>query len=94
MSRLNLTSGAVTGLVDRLQRKGFAHRETDPADRRRVIISVDTAALASGPNPYAAIGAAFDALHRTYSSAELALIERYLETATQITQEQTAALPH
>jgi len=94
MDRLNLTSGAVTGLVDRLLRKGVAHRQVDPADRRRVIISVNAEALASGPNPYAAIGAAFDALHATYSTADLALIEDYLEAATRITREQAEALHH
>lgn len=94
MSRLNLTSGAVTGLVDRLRRKGFVHRQVDPADRRRIIVSVDEGALASGPSPYTSIGAAFDALHATYSVAELALIASYLEEATRITQEQAAALPH
>ena len=33
-----LTSGAVTGLVDRLERAGLARREADPNDRRKVII--------------------------------------------------------
>jgi MarR family len=94
MGRLNLTSGAITGLVDRLRRKGVAHRDIDRADRRRVIISVDAGALASGPNPYTAIGAAFDTLHSTYSTAELNLIETYLHAATRITQEQAEELPH
>src|SRR5262245_21254277 len=31
-----LTTGAITGLVDRLDRAGFVRREADPADRRRV----------------------------------------------------------
>jgi len=94
MARLNLTSGAVTWLVDRLRRKGVARRQTDPTDRRRAIISVDADALASGPNPYNAIGAAFDDLHGTYSTAELALIESYLEASTRITREQAEALSH
>src|ERR1043166_5003014 len=36
-----LTTGAVTGLVDRLERAGFVRRELDPADRRKVIIVPD-----------------------------------------------------
>jgi hypothetical protein len=59
-----------------------------------VIISVDAEALASGANPYAAIGAAFDALHATYSTTELSLIEAYLEASTRITREQAEALHH
>jgi DNA-binding MarR family transcriptional regulator len=31
-----LTTGAVTGVVDRLERAGFARRVADPEDRRRV----------------------------------------------------------
>ena len=33
-----LTTGAVTGVIDRLEAGGFVHRETDPGDRRRVIV--------------------------------------------------------
>jgi DNA-binding MarR family transcriptional regulator len=33
-----LTSGAITGLVDRLEKAGFVRREADPADRRKVRI--------------------------------------------------------
>lgn len=33
-----LTTGAITGVVDRLEAKGWASRERDPSDRRRVIV--------------------------------------------------------
>src|SRR5919109_4685045 len=32
-----LTTGAVTRMVDRLERAGYVRREADPRDRRRVI---------------------------------------------------------
>jgi DNA-binding MarR family transcriptional regulator len=35
-----LTSGAVTAVIDRLERVGMARRVADPADRRRVRIEV------------------------------------------------------
>src|SRR5436309_3134165 len=35
-----LTTGAVTGVVDRLERAGLARRVSDPQDRRRVRIEV------------------------------------------------------
>lgn len=35
-----LTTGAVTGVIDRLERAGFARRVADPADRRRVRVEV------------------------------------------------------
>ena len=33
-----LTTGAVTGVVDRLERAGYVRRTSDPEDRRRVIV--------------------------------------------------------
>lgn len=38
-----LTTGAVTGMVDRLERAGYVSREPDPKDRRRVIVKPDLA---------------------------------------------------
>ena len=35
---LQLTTGAVTGVLDRLERAGFVRRERDPGDRRRVLV--------------------------------------------------------
>src|SRR5262249_21091677 len=36
--RTGLTTGAITGVIDRLERAGFVRRAKDPGDRRRVII--------------------------------------------------------
>ncbi|MGH6817966.1 MAG: MarR family winged helix-turn-helix transcriptional regulator [Methylovirgula sp.] len=33
-----LTTGAITGVIDRLERAGFARRERDPDDRRKVLV--------------------------------------------------------
>jgi DNA-binding MarR family transcriptional regulator len=34
-----LTSGTITGVVDRLESHGFVTREADPADRRKVVVT-------------------------------------------------------
>lgn len=34
-----LTTGAITGVIDRLDRAGFAMRERDAADRRKVLVA-------------------------------------------------------
>jgi DNA-binding MarR family transcriptional regulator len=34
-----LTTGAVTGIIDRLTRAGYAERVSDPEDRRRVLVA-------------------------------------------------------
>src|SRR5687768_7436133 len=38
--RVGLTSGAITGVLDRLEKAGLARRVADPGDRRRVIVEV------------------------------------------------------
>lgn len=35
-----LTTGTVTGVIDRLEKAGYVYRDKDPEDRRRVMISV------------------------------------------------------
>lgn len=37
---LRLTTGAVTTVIDRLERRGLARRVSDPGDRRRVLVEV------------------------------------------------------
>ncbi|HEY2073185.1 MAG TPA: MarR family transcriptional regulator, partial [Gaiellaceae bacterium] len=37
---LRLSTGAVTAIVDRLEKAGFARRVPDPDDRRRVLVEV------------------------------------------------------
>jgi DNA-binding MarR family transcriptional regulator len=37
-SHLHLTTGAITGLIDRLERSGLAKRTADASDRRRVLV--------------------------------------------------------
>lgn len=36
--RVNLSTGATTRMLDRLQRAGYINRRPDPSDRRRVVI--------------------------------------------------------
>ena len=39
-AQAGLTAGAVTGVIDRLEKARYARRVPDPADRRRVIVEV------------------------------------------------------
>ena len=40
-ARTGLTTGSTTGVIDRLERAGLAHRVRDRQDRRRVIVTPD-----------------------------------------------------
>lgn len=90
--RLAVTSGAVTGIMDRLVRAGVARRTTDPDDARRVLLAVDEDGLARREDVYAGIGAAFDRLHAGYTTAELRFLAAHLERSIEITRAQTRAL--
>ena len=91
-TRLHLTSGAITGVVDRLSAAGLARRNPDEQDRRRVLVSADLDGLASGENVYEGIGQGFDELHESLTTTQLRFLVRYLERSLAITTEQTAAL--
>lgn len=41
-----LTSGSVTGVLDRLEQAGFVRRDHDPVDRRKIIITAEPDRLA------------------------------------------------
>src|SRR5262245_64788560 len=62
--RADLTTGAVTGVVDRLESAGFVRRQPDPADRRSVTVApVDARAreVRDGLDPLArAVGPILD----------------------------------
>jgi DNA-binding MarR family transcriptional regulator len=45
--RLGLTSGAVTALIDRLERVGWVRRAPNPADRRSVLVELSATAQAT-----------------------------------------------
>jgi DNA-binding MarR family transcriptional regulator len=40
-----LTTGAVTSVIDRLERAGYVKREADPNDRRKVLVKMTPAAF-------------------------------------------------
>jgi DNA-binding MarR family transcriptional regulator len=86
-----LTTGAITGIVDRLERAGYAQREDNPKDRRSVLIqprNVERLAKVSRPI-FAALAEAMTALNARYSPEQRALILNHLEDTIAILREQT-----
>jgi DNA-binding MarR family transcriptional regulator len=81
-----LTTGAVTGLADRLEKAGYARRTRDPHDRRKVLIELvpherraQLTAAAFGPFIADMAEAA-----AKYTPAELAVISDWVATTTDI----------
>jgi DNA-binding MarR family transcriptional regulator len=72
-----LTTGAITGVVDRLEKAGYVRRERDDADRRKVFIAVAPEAAAKIGRFYVPMQQAMHKLWSTYSEAELQLLVRF-----------------
>ena len=87
-----LTTGAITGVVDRLERAGWAKREADSKDRRRVIIRAlpqDSPAESSLYNPYTE---AMSDLLADYNDEELGFILEFINRLTAVTSQMAAQI--
>jgi DNA-binding MarR family transcriptional regulator len=90
----HLTTGAITGIVDRLVRAGYAMREPNPHDRRSVIVTrVPNSEIDRlRPEIFEPLGQAIIEMSAQYSPAELATVGRYLVALTHVLQEQATRL--
>lgn len=87
-----LTTGAITGVIDRLEKAGFVQREQDPGDRRRVIVRPHSASESRFEPLFGSLGQAITELHAHYSDEELELILDYLIRGTKMLQEESIKL--
>jgi DNA-binding MarR family transcriptional regulator len=82
-----LTTGAVTGVVDRLERAGYARRVPDPSDRRRVKIEVTDHFYATADKIWGPLAADWEAeLGRRFTGAQLDLVTELLDTTSELTR--------
>jgi DNA-binding MarR family transcriptional regulator len=91
-ARLRLTTGAVTSVLDRLERQSLIIRSSHPDDRRKIIVSANTKALEEGDNVYRSMGEAFAAMQRRFSTSELEFLVRYYEASIEVIRRETARL--
>lgn len=73
-----LTTGAMTAVIDRLERAGFARRRRDLADRRRVLVEAMPRVVQEIGPLYRPLARATDALHQQYDDRQIALVAEYL----------------
>ncbi|HEY3889225.1 MAG TPA: MarR family transcriptional regulator [Caulobacteraceae bacterium] len=73
-----LTTGAITGVIDRLERAGFAAREPDPADRRKVRVRALPAIEQSIAPLFQPMAEATAAVLAAYDEAQLAFALDFL----------------
>jgi DNA-binding MarR family transcriptional regulator len=87
-----LTTGAITGVVDRLSRAGFARREHDRDDRRKVLVRALPAVERQVMPLFKPMEEGARALLSSYDDKELALLLDFLVRAHQGAAAATAAL--
>jgi DNA-binding MarR family transcriptional regulator len=85
-----LTSGAVTHILDRLEKRGLIERVRDERDRRKVFVRAVPKAIEPMVPHYEAIGKAYLKLLEPYSDRELKLIVGYLEKTSELSQRELA----
>lgn len=92
--RTGLTTGAITGVVDRLERAELVRRVRDPHDRRRIVLELVPNAERERElgQLYAPLGQAIMALVAQYSPAERATLLDFLTKATAVLEAETLAL--
>jgi DNA-binding MarR family transcriptional regulator len=74
-----LTTGTVTGVLDRLEATGFVRRERDESDRRKVIVKLNEERLWSAMAPlYAGQAESLAAVAGAYDAEQLEVIAEFL----------------
>jgi DNA-binding MarR family transcriptional regulator len=86
---LRLSTGAVTTLVDRLERAGFARRVADPTDRRRVLLEVTPVVHENAERIYGPFDEAFTA-YDDYTDHDLDVVLRFQRMSQEWLEEHLA----
>ncbi|HWD79605.1 MAG TPA: MarR family transcriptional regulator [Kribbella sp.] len=74
-----LTSGTITGVIDRLEAHGFVTREPDPRDRRKVLVTPSAEKIQEKLVPlYAEQGERMQQMLASRSVEELRIISQFL----------------
>ena len=87
-----LTSGAVTGLIDRLERLGLVERMADAQDRRKVLVRVREDKIAPIGMLFAPLEKSIQALMAGYSREELRTLLDFFERSGEILLARVAEL--
>jgi DNA-binding MarR family transcriptional regulator len=88
-----LTTGAVTGLIDRFEKKKLVKRQFAEGDRRKVIIEPNTSTIMALLEPlYKEFRSESEKLTASFSNEEIKIIETYFSKAIEIMNETTNKL--
>src|SRR5688500_13214679 len=90
---MGLTTGSVTGVIDRMERAGYVRREKDPDDARRVIVRpMSEKVERAGAGFFASQGRVLEELMSEYEDRDLALFLDLMRKANAKSREETARI--
>jgi DNA-binding MarR family transcriptional regulator len=88
-----LAPASVTGLINRLERKGFARRVRNPNDRRSVLVEIDRDRVFASVAPlFADWARSLQEMYAGYTDQQLELILHFLTEASRRQQQATSKL--
>ena len=87
-----LTSGAITGVLDRLERAGLLRREADPDDRRRTLVRGVPGREADFRETYSPIETALEAVRDRLDARQQAGLDAFIVGASEAFERETAKL--
>jgi DNA-binding MarR family transcriptional regulator len=89
---MGLSTGAITRVLDRLEQAGYIRRSADPADRRRVIVSLVPDKTAGLEALTDRLAEASEAELARYTEDQLDAIADFLARMTEVTRTESTAL--
>jgi DNA-binding MarR family transcriptional regulator len=87
-----LTTGAITTVIDRLERAGLARRLRDPDDRRRVLVELTPEARERGRRFYVGHAQLAEQLYHRYSEDQLRLLRDFVRGSREFNEREAAKL--
>jgi DNA-binding MarR family transcriptional regulator len=82
-----LTTGAITGVIDRLEAKELVKREKDPNDRRKIMVVANKEKALNEVSPFfTSLGTAMNELYNQYSEKELHTILDFVTKSVEIVE--------
>ena len=87
-----LTSGAITSVLDRLERAGYARRTPDPGDRRVVRAELTPRARERAHGFYADHARTSERLYDRYTTEDLRLLLDFVRTGRELNERRAAQL--
>jgi DNA-binding MarR family transcriptional regulator len=87
-----LTTGAITTVLDRLEKAGYARRVRDPHDRRRVLVEMAPEALRGADNFYAEHIARSEQIYKSHTLEQLELLLEFVRGSRELNERAAAQL--